>query len=67
MEKLLHFIGTIFAMLTVVIFVGCNVVNHSEGLGESGTVYNLQVKSRQELLMGNGRMAMIDSFLIIVS
>lgn len=64
---MVRFIKTVCTIITVVILVSCNFVNHRDGLEKSGKIYNLKVNNRQELLIGSGRMAMADSFLIIVS
>jgi len=53
--------------MIAIVFVSCNFVNNREGLEKSGKMYDLKVNDRQELLVGNGRMAIADSFLIIVS
>lgn len=67
MKNLTHFIKTVCLLTTIILFASCNFVNHREGLEKFGKIYDLKVKNRQELLIGNGRMAMADSFLIIVS
>lgn len=66
MKALVCFIKTICTLIVVIILVSCNFVSHREGLKESEKIYNLKVNNRQELLMENGRMAIADSFLIIV-
>lgn len=66
MKALVCFIKTICTLIIVIILVSCNFVSHREGLEGSDKIYNLKVNNRQELLMENGRMAIADSFLIIV-
>lgn len=67
MKNGMRFIDTICVIIMVIIFASCDFVNHRDGLKESGTTYNLKVNSQWELLMGDGKMAMADSFLIIAS
>lgn len=67
MGKLIHFIKTACTIIAVIILVSCNSVNHREGIGESGKIYDLKANSQQELMIGSGRMAIVDSFLIIAS
>lgn len=63
----MYYIRIIYALVVTLILTGCNQIHKKEGSVNMAKGYNLISSAQKELFIANGRMAMTDSFLVIVS
>lgn len=62
-----HLTKIAYLLMVIPVFISCSPIQKREDTTNVVKEYNLSSSARKELFMANGRMALVDSFLVVVS